>query len=97
MNCPMTYRSGARKPRRTIPPEIADRAELFDDSAGGLMSTDIITIRADLTLDVVLRYLRRHSKSLQYRQPIVVTDTPIRGLLPIGILLVSDPAISVGR
>ncbi|GIR68823.1 MAG: hypothetical protein CM15mP74_00740 [Halieaceae bacterium] len=33
-----------------------------DDSAGGLMSTDIITIRADLTLDVVLRYLRRHSE-----------------------------------
>ena len=29
-----------------------------DDVAGGLMSTDTITIRADLTLDVVLRYLR---------------------------------------
>ena len=33
-----------------------------DDVAGGLMSTDTITIRADLTLDVVLRYLRRHSE-----------------------------------
>jgi len=27
-----------------------------DNVAGGLMSTDVITIRADLTLDVVLRY-----------------------------------------
>ena len=31
-----------------------------DDCAGGLMNTDTITIRARLTLDVVLRYLRRH-------------------------------------
>ena len=33
-----------------------------DDTAGGLMNTDAITIRADLTLDVVLRYLRRHGE-----------------------------------
>ncbi|HEY7775904.1 MAG TPA: magnesium transporter, partial [Kineobactrum sp.] len=32
-----------------------------DDTAGGLMSSDTITIRAPLTLDVVLRYLRRHT------------------------------------
>ncbi|WP_051640646.1 magnesium transporter [Thiomicrorhabdus sp. Milos-T2] len=29
-----------------------------DDTAGGLMSTDLISVRADVTLDVVLRYLR---------------------------------------
>ena len=29
-----------------------------EDTAGGLMNTDQITIRADVTLDVVLRYLR---------------------------------------
>ena len=29
-----------------------------EDTAGGLMSTDTITIRPDVTLDVVLRYLR---------------------------------------
>ncbi len=28
------------------------------DTAGGLMNTDVITIRSDLTLEVVLRYLR---------------------------------------
>jgi len=30
-----------------------------EDSAGGLMNTDTITVRADISLDVVLRYLRR--------------------------------------
>ncbi len=31
-----------------------------EDSAGGLMNTDTVTVRADIKLDVVLRYLRRH-------------------------------------
>ena len=68
-----------------------------DDSAGGLMSTDIITIRADLTLDVVLRYLRRHSEIPPNTDNLIVVNRHERfvGLLPIGILLVSDPAISV--
>ena len=29
-----------------------------EDTAGGLMNTDVVTIRSDLTLEVVLRYLR---------------------------------------
>lgn len=29
-----------------------------EDSAGGLMNTDVVTVRADITLEVVLRYLR---------------------------------------
>jgi magnesium transporter len=68
-----------------------------DNSAGGLMSTDIITIRADLTLDVVLRYLRRHSEIPPNTDNLIVVNRHDRfvGLLPIGILLVSDPAISV--
>ena len=68
-----------------------------DDSAGGLMSTDIITIRADLTLDVVLRYLRRHSEIPSNTDNLIVVNRHGRfvGLLPVGILLVSDPAISV--
>ena len=63
-----------------------------DDSAGGLMSTDIITIRADLTLDVVLRYLRRHSEIPSNTDNLIVVNRHGRfvGLLPIGILLVSD-------
>lgn len=29
-----------------------------EDTAGGLMNTDVVTVRADLTIEVVLRYLR---------------------------------------
>ena len=40
-----------------------ERVMLYpEDTAGGLMNTDTITIRAPLTLDVVLRYLRRHEE-----------------------------------
>ena len=31
-----------------------------EETAGGLMNTDIITVRPRLSVDVVLRYLRRH-------------------------------------
>ena len=31
-----------------------------EDTAGGLMNTDTITVRPDISLDVVMRYLRRH-------------------------------------
>lgn len=68
-----------------------------DNVAGGLMSTDIITIRADLTLDVVLRYLRRHSEIPQNTDVVVVVNREDRfvGLLPIRTLLVTDPNVSV--
>jgi magnesium transporter len=33
-----------------------------EDTAGGLMNTDTVTVRQDVTVDVVLRYLRMHSE-----------------------------------
>ena len=68
-----------------------------DDVAGGLMSTDTITIRADLTLDVVLRYLRRHTELPPNTDTLIVVNRNDRfvGLLAIGTVLVSDPAVSV--
>lgn len=33
-----------------------------EDSAGGLMNTDIVTIRPDITAEVAMRYLRRHDE-----------------------------------
>jgi len=67
------------------------------DVAGGLMSTDTLTIRADLTLDVVLRYLRRHDEIPQNTDSLIVVnrDDQFVGLLPIRTLLVSDPGQSV--
>ncbi len=68
-----------------------------EDVAGGLMNTDTITIRAALTLDVVLRYLRRHSEIPKMTDNLIVVNRSDQyiGLLPLRTLLVSDPGTSV--
>ena len=68
-----------------------------DDTAGGLMSTDTITIRPPLTLDVVLRYLRRHTEIPAMTDNLIVVNRNDQfiGLLPLNTLLVSDPASTV--
>ena len=68
-----------------------------DDVAGGLMSTDTLTIRADLTMDVVLRYLRRHTRLPENTDSLIVVNRNDKyvGLLPVRTILVSDPNTSV--
>ncbi|MDX1735056.1 MAG: magnesium transporter [Halioglobus sp.] len=68
-----------------------------DDTAGGLMNTDTITIRARLTLDVVLRYLRRHDEIPAMTDNLIVVNRADQfiGLLPLRTLLVSDPSATV--
>jgi magnesium transporter len=68
-----------------------------EDTAGGLMNTDTITIRAPLTLDVVLRYLRRHEEIPAMTDNLIVVNRLDRfiGLLPLRTLLVSDPTATV--
>jgi len=68
-----------------------------DDTAGGLMNTDTITIRARLTLDVVLRYLRRHDEIPKMTDNLIVVNRSDQfiGLLSLRTLLVSDPSVSV--
>ncbi len=80
-----------------------DRARLervmhyADDIAGGLMNTDTITIRARLTLDVVLRYLRRMEDIPRMTDNLIVVNRSDKyiGLLPLRTLLVADPSVSV--
>ena len=38
------------------------------------MSTDTLTIRADLTMDVVLRYLRRHTRLPENTDSLIVVN-----------------------
>jgi magnesium transporter len=45
-----------------------------EDTAGGLMDLDQITIRADVTLDVVLRYLRIRGEMPEHTDQLFVTD-----------------------
>jgi len=68
-----------------------------EDTAGGLMNTDTITVRPDLTLDVVLRYLRRHGELPQTTDSLFVVNRKdtFLGILPITRLLTSNPNLSV--
>lgn len=68
-----------------------------EDSAGGLMNTDTITVRADLSLNVVLRYLRRHTSLPEMMDNLLVVNrqNEFIGLLPIRKLLVSEPKQTV--
>lgn len=63
-----------------------------EDTAGGLMNTDLITVRADVTLETVLRYLRRLELPDQL-DSLWVVNRQFRyvGLLPITKLLTHDP------
>lgn len=63
-----------------------------EDTAGGLMDPDIITVRADLTLDVVLRYLRRHEELPDSTDSLFVVNRHdvFIGILPIKKLLTSS-------
>jgi len=45
-----------------------------EDSAGGLMDLDTITLREDVTLDVVLRYLRRQDSLPKHTDRLIVVD-----------------------
>ncbi|WP_404326063.1 magnesium transporter [Cobetia sp. UIB-001] len=68
-----------------------------EDTAGGLMNTDTITIRPDITLDVVLRYIRRHERLPDSTDTLLVVSRrdEFIGALPINRLLVSDPSVTV--
>ncbi|MFM1895375.1 MAG: hypothetical protein RLZZ385_449 [Pseudomonadota bacterium] len=68
-----------------------------EDTAGGLMNTDTITVRPRHTLDVVLRYLRRHDEIPEMTDNILVVNRNdvFLGILPLRKLLVSDPSITV--
>ena len=63
-----------------------------EDSAGGLMNLDTITVRGDVTLDVVLRFLRRRGEMPPHTNRLWVTDRygRYRGELPLRVLLTNS-------
>lgn len=68
-----------------------------EDTAGGLMNIDTITVRPDISIDVVLRYLRLHPKipDMTDNLPVVSRKDELVGILPITKILVSDPGSTV--
>ena len=70
-----------------------------EDSAGGLMDTDTITVRADVTLDVVLRYLRLRGDLPAFTDKMIVVNRfdMYLGTLPLAKILTSDPSLTVAE
>ena len=70
-----------------------------EDSAGGLMNVDIITVRGDVTLDVVLRYLRRRGDMPRHTNRLWVVDLygRYRGELSIKALLTASSTTLVSE
>ncbi|MEW6647723.1 MAG: magnesium transporter [Pseudomonadota bacterium] len=70
-----------------------------EDTAGGLMNVDTITVREDITLDVVLRYLRWHGEIPETTDSLMVVDREGRylGLLSLTDLLTRNPDLSVAE
>jgi magnesium transporter len=68
-----------------------------EDTAGGLMDPDTITVRPDVNLDVVLRYLRRSEELPDNTAAVFVVDREGRyvGALYITRLLTRDPESTV--
>lgn len=68
-----------------------------EETAGGMMDTEVITVRADISLDAVLRYLRRHQEIPDVTDNLFVVDRKDKflGLLPLGKLLTSSPTAMV--
>jgi len=64
-----------------------------EDSAGGLMNVDVVTVRPDVTLDVVTRYLRARGKVPDGTDTIFVVgrDNRYVGSLYLSRLVTHDP------
>ncbi len=68
-----------------------------DDSVGAIMDFEMVRVRNDVTLEVVLRYLRRLQELPDHTDQIFVVDRfdKLMGSLAISRLVVSDPETQV--
>jgi magnesium transporter len=70
-----------------------------DDSAGGLMNTDTVSVRADVSLEVVLRYLRMRGDLPPRTDSLFVVDRDDRylGTIALTRLITGDAEATVGQ
>ncbi|MCZ6803809.1 MAG: magnesium transporter [Proteobacteria bacterium] len=70
-----------------------------EDTAGGLMNIDVVSVRADVSLDVVARYLRLLGEIPEKTDNLMVVDRENHylGVLPLTELLIRDPETTVGE
>lgn len=64
-----------------------------EDSVGALMDFDMVTVRDDVTLETVMRYLRRFDELPEHTDKLFVVDRDehLRGILSFEALLLNDP------
>ena len=85
--------------------DLEERAQLraamsyAEDAVGALMEFEMVTIREDVSLEVVLRYLRRFEELPDHTDQLFVIDRAeqLRGVLPINSLLINDPECTVSE
>lgn len=88
---------------RSLP--IAERQQLRaamsypEDSVGALMDFDVITVREEVRLEVVLRYLRRLEELPDHTDQLFVVDRDehLKGVLLTSRILISDPEMLVSE
>ena len=68
-----------------------------EDTVGALMDFDMVTVREDVSLEVVLRYLRRFEELPDHTDKIFVVDRDehLIGVLTLEALLINDPEMNV--
>ena len=76
---------------------VEDVLSYDEDSAGGLMNTDVVTVRPDITVDVVLRYIRRYRELPPMTDNLWVVNRrdEFIGQVPISKILISDPNTTI--
>ena len=64
-----------------------------EDTAGGLMNTDVVAVRSDLTVEAVLRYLRNYATLPHNTDSLVVVDyqNSVLGSISLSSLLTNKP------
>ena len=71
-----------------------------EDTAGGLMNPDTITVRPEVTLDVVMRYMRRLKEQVPIQTDILMVVNrhhTYLGVLPLTTLVTHDPDDTVAE
>lgn len=68
-----------------------------EDSAGGLMDTDMVTVRPRHALEIVLRYLRLRKEVPKHTDALIVVNSSNEcvGTLPLSRILTADSSVTV--
>jgi magnesium transporter len=68
-----------------------------EDAVGALMDFEVVSVRDDVTLEVVARYLRRFDELPDHTDQVFVVDRKeyLKGALPLSRLVVNDPEQAV--